>query len=96
MKESIYRNRNSKQVAYFPRSRAYIHNPGMGIVSMLYSDHMVDMHIPELNRLGGAAFDRAAAETKKPTLIEFIIDRELDILPMVPGGKSVEEPMLSI
>ena len=59
MKESIYRNRNSKQVAYFPRSRAYIHNPGMGIVSMLYSDHMVDMHIPELNGLGGAAFDRA-------------------------------------
>ena len=46
MKDSIYRNRSSKQVAYFPRSRAYIHNPGMGIVSMLYSDHMVDMHIP--------------------------------------------------
>ncbi len=39
----------------------------------------------------GAAFDRAAAETKKPTLIEFIIDRELDILPMVPGGNSLSE-----
>ena len=39
----------------------------------------------------GAAFDRAAAETKKPTLIEFIIDRELDILPMVPGGNALSE-----
>lgn len=39
----------------------------------------------------GAAFERAKATKNKPTLIEFIIDRELDILPMVPGGNSLSE-----
>ncbi len=37
------------------------------------------------------AFARARANTKAPTLIEFIIDRELDILPMVPGGNALSD-----
>lgn len=38
-----------------------------------------------------AAFARAKANTKAPTLIECIIDRELDILPMVPGGNALSD-----
>ena len=37
------------------------------------------------------AFERTKATKNKPTLIEFIIDRELDILPMVPGGNPLSE-----
>ncbi len=37
------------------------------------------------------AFARARANTKAPTLIEFVIDRELDILPMVPGGNALSD-----
>ena len=37
------------------------------------------------------AFARARANTKVPTLIEFVIDRELDILPMVPGGNALSD-----
>ena len=39
----------------------------------------------------GQAFERAKATKNKPTLIEFIIDRELDILPMVPGGNALSD-----
>ncbi len=39
----------------------------------------------------GAALERAKQNTKAPTLIEFIIDRELDILPMVPGGNALSD-----
>ena len=38
-----------------------------------------------------AALERAKANKKAPTLIEFIIDREADILPMVPGGNALSE-----
>ena len=38
-----------------------------------------------------AAFERAKANKKAPTLIEFIIDREADILPMVPGGNALSD-----
>ena len=37
------------------------------------------------------AFARARANAKAPTLIEFVIDRELDILPMVPGGNALSD-----
>ena len=37
------------------------------------------------------AFARARANAKAPTLIEFVIDRELDILPMVPGGNTLSD-----
>lgn len=38
-----------------------------------------------------AAFARAKANKKSPTLIEFIIERECNILPMVPGGNALSE-----
>lgn len=38
-----------------------------------------------------AAFVRAKANRKAPTLIEFIIERECNILPMVPGGNALSE-----
>ena len=37
------------------------------------------------------AFARAKQNTKAPTIIECIIDRELDILPMVPGGNTLQD-----
>ena len=36
------------------------------------------------------AFDEAKKETKVPTLIEFIIDREAEVLPMVPPGNTLD------
>ena len=42
----------------------------------------------------GAAFDEAAKETKVPTLIEFIIEREENVLPMMPPGKTVNDIIL--
>ena len=40
------------------------------------------------------AFAAAAAETKRPTLIEFIIDREENVMPMVPPGKALDQVIL--
>lgn len=37
------------------------------------------------------AFDRAERNKNAPTLIEFIIDRESNVLPMVPGGNALSE-----
>ena len=37
------------------------------------------------------AFKKAAKETKVPTLIEFIIDREENVMPMVPPGKPLDK-----
>ena len=41
-----------------------------------------------------AAFEIARKEKKKPTVIEFIIDREENVLPMVPPGKTLEEMVM--
>ena len=41
------------------------------------------------------ALKTAAAEKKVPTLIEFIIDREENVMPMVPPGKTLESVILS-
>lgn len=41
------------------------------------------------------ALKTAAAEKKVPTLIEFIIDREENVMPMVPPGKTLEAVILS-
>ncbi len=38
-----------------------------------------------------AAFARAKKNTNAPTIIEFIIEREADILPMVPGGNALSD-----
>lgn len=41
-----------------------------------------------------AAFEKAKANTSGPTLIEFYIDPAVNVLPMVPGGKSLNDMIL--
>lgn len=41
------------------------------------------------------AFESARQNTKGPTVIEFIIDRELNVLPMVPPGNPLDDMILS-
>lgn len=41
-----------------------------------------------------AAFEAAKANQKGPTLIEFYIDPSFNVLPMVPGGKSLNDMIL--
>lgn len=55
--ELLFKNGKSEQVAYFAPFKGHIHNPGMGIVSMAISDHMVTGYTPE---------ERAANDLKKP------------------------------
>lgn len=40
------------------------------------------------------AFDFARQNKDKPTIIEFIIEREANVLPIVPGGKSLTEMIM--
>ena len=40
------------------------------------------------------AIDKAKAETTRPTLIEFIIDREMNVMPMVPPGNNLSDMIL--
>ena len=42
------------------------------------------------------AFERAQKITNKPTLIEFIIEREEEIMPMVPGGNALSEMITEV
>ena len=42
------------------------------------------------------AFDRAKQNVNAPTLIEFIIENEEEILPMVPGGNALSEMVTEI
>lgn len=41
------------------------------------------------------AFKTAISHKDAPTIIEFIIDREANVMPMVPGGKPLNEMILS-
>ena len=41
-----------------------------------------------------AALLEAKATTDRPTLIEFIIERDVNVYPMVPGGKAINEMIL--
>jgi acetolactate synthase-1/2/3 large subunit len=41
-----------------------------------------------------AAFTEARNNQCGPTLIEFIIDREVNVLPIVPGGKALSEMIM--
>lgn len=43
----------------------------------------------------GTAFDRAKKVKDRPTLIEFIIDKSQNVLPIVPPGKALEEMILA-
>lgn len=42
----------------------------------------------------GAAFETAKQNTKTPTVIEFIIDREINALPIVPLGNALSDMIL--
>ncbi|MCD7826771.1 MAG: biosynthetic-type acetolactate synthase large subunit [Clostridiaceae bacterium] len=42
----------------------------------------------------GKAFDYALEHRDAPTLLEFIIEREADVYPMVPTGKSLEDMIM--
>ena len=41
-----------------------------------------------------AAFNSAGRNTKVPTIIEFIIDREANVMPIVPPGNSLNDMIL--
>ena len=43
-----------------------------------------------------AALEAALKETNTPSVINCVIDKDMNVLPMVPGGQSIEEPILSI
>lgn len=61
----------SRQVAYFRPYRGHIHNPGMGIISMAISDHMITGYTPE---------EREKNDAKKPfVLTEEMMDAVTDI-----------------
>jgi acetolactate synthase-1/2/3 large subunit len=40
------------------------------------------------------ALKKAGESTSRPVILEFIIEREANVMPMVPGGKSLNEMML--
>ena len=40
------------------------------------------------------AFDYALQHKDAPTLIEFMIEREADVFPMVPTGKTLDEMIM--
>ena len=40
------------------------------------------------------AFIRAKQNAKTPTVIEFIIDREINVMPIVPPGNSLDDMIL--
>nr|QGT51030.1 acetolactate synthase [uncultured Firmicutes bacterium] len=43
-----------------------------------------------------AALESALKETNVPSVINCVIDKDMNVLPMVPGGQSIEEPILDI
>ena len=63
-----------EQVAYFSPYRGHIHNPGMGIVSMAISDHMVTGYTPQ---------ERAANDLKKPFCLTRRMLEEVTALPYI-------------
>ncbi len=43
-----------------------------------------------------AAFERARQNTKTPTVIEFLIDREANVMPIVPPGNALDDMLLDV
>lgn len=63
-----------EQIAYFKPYKGYIHNPGMGIISMAISDHMVTGYTTE---------ERAANDLKKPFRLTREMLEEVTALPYI-------------
>ncbi|HJA93933.1 MAG TPA: hypothetical protein H9717_12625 [Candidatus Eisenbergiella merdipullorum] len=72
--ENRFRGRRSEQVAYFSAYKGHIHNPGMGIISMAVSDHMV---------MGYCAADREKADREKPFTLTRKMLQEVNRLPFI-------------
>lgn len=53
-KRNRFSGTKSKQVAYFRPYKGHIHNPGMGIISMAISDHMITGYTPDDWKRGDA------------------------------------------
>lgn len=64
----------SEQTAYFGPYRGHIHNPGMGIISMAISDHMVTGYTP---------WERARNDGKKPFTLTQKMLEEVTALPYI-------------
>ena len=50
-----------------------------------------DRGVSLLSDVGRVALIRAKQNTKTPTVIEFIIDREINVMPIVPPGNSLND-----
>lgn len=72
--DNRFRGRDSVQIAYFRPYKGHIHNPGMGIISMAISDHMVT---------GYSGYDRAKADHEKPFILTRKMLQEVNRLPYI-------------
>lgn len=83
-----FRNGTATQIAYFKKYTGHIHNPGMGIISMAVSDHMVQ---------GYTESDRAEADRKPPFSLTRNMLQEVTTLPYIDniyirvGWKDVQQ-----
>ncbi|MDO4294214.1 MAG: hypothetical protein Q4C65_13445 [Eubacteriales bacterium] len=64
----------SEQVAYFAPRQGHIHNPGMGIISMAISDHMVTGYTPQA---------REEQDRKKPFVLTRKMLEDVTALPYI-------------
>lgn len=72
--DNRFRGRESVQIAYFKAYKGHIHNPGMGIISMAISDHMVT---------GYNEPDRERADRERPFTVTREMLREVNKLPYI-------------
>ncbi len=72
--KNYFLNRKSVQIAYFKAYKGHIHNPGMGIIAMAVSDHMV---------IGYSEADRAAEDAKPPFSLTREMLQEVTALPYI-------------
>ncbi len=63
-----------EQIAYFKPYQGHIHNPGMGIISMAISDHMVTGYTPQ---------ERAENDRKRPFRLTEKMLEEVTALPYI-------------
>ncbi len=86
--ENQFRNGKATQIAYFKAYTDHIHNPGMGIISMAVSDHMVQ---------GYTESERAEADRKPPFQLTRDMLQEVTAIPYIDniyirvGWKDVQQ-----
>lgn len=72
--QNRFQDRDSVQIAYFKAYKGHIHNPGMGIISMAISDHMVTGYSKE---------DREKADREKPFELTREMIQQVTALPYI-------------